>query len=329
MKSVIPARSHGAAPEMIDSYCTVAFDFDLTDIQLFIDVSEANSLTHGADRSHLSVPAASTRIKNIEDRMGIPLLYRTSQGVTVTPPGQAFLHHARLVLRQIEQLRGDLQEYVRGIKGHVRILANTTSIEFLPSALSKFLSLHPGVSVDLQEMLSSDIVRAISTGIGDVGLVADGSRTENLETFRYRQNRLVVATPIGHPLAELATVPFEQTLEFDCVSLADASGHHTFLSRAAADLHKTIRLRVQVSNFEALCRLIAAGVGIGVLPEEIARRHSKAVKIRIVELSDTWARRNLVACVREFQSLPLFTKDLINVLVEEGNIPREDSPGLG
>jgi DNA-binding transcriptional LysR family regulator len=303
-------------------WCVVAFDFDLIDLQLFVNVAEANSLTHGAERSHLSVPAASTRIKNVEDRMGMTLLYRTSQGVTLTPAGQTLLHRARLVLQHMEQLHGDLQEYVRGIKGHVRILANTTSIEFLPTVLSQYLTTHPGVSVDLQQHLSTDIVRAISEGIGDIGLVAGSSRTENLEVFEYKQNRLVVATSHAHPLSKLDIVAFEQTLEFDYVSLVDAITHHTFLERAAADLHKTIKLRVQVSNFEALCRLIAAGVGIGVLPEEVARRHGKSMDIRIVELSDTWAARNLVACVRRFESLPAFTKDLIELIVAEGRISK-------
>ncbi|MBA4006247.1 MAG: LysR family transcriptional regulator, partial [Delftia sp.] len=98
----------------------MAMHFDLVDLRLMVHIADANSMTRGAELSFISLPAASTRIKNLEESIGTKLLYRTSQGVTLTPPGQAFVTHARMVLGQIEHLRGDMQEYVRGIKGHVR-----------------------------------------------------------------------------------------------------------------------------------------------------------------------------------------------------------------
>ena len=93
--------------------------FDLVDLRLMVHIADANSMTRGAELSFISLPAASTRIKNLEEGIGTKLLYRTSQGVTLTPPGQALVTHARTVLSQLEHLRGDMQEYVRGIKGHV------------------------------------------------------------------------------------------------------------------------------------------------------------------------------------------------------------------
>src|SRR5260370_30749601 len=153
--------------------------FDLVDLRLITCIAGPDSLTRGAERFHMSVHAASTRIKNLEESMGTKLLYRTSQGVTLTPPGQAFLHHARLVLSQLEQLRGDMQEYARGVKGHVRIFANTTATtEFLPNDLRDFLAAHPHVNVELSERLSHDVVRPASLGTADVGIVACNCRPE-------------------------------------------------------------------------------------------------------------------------------------------------------
>ncbi|MGN6703353.1 MAG: LysR family transcriptional regulator, partial [Burkholderiaceae bacterium] len=198
--------------------------FDLVDLRLFVNISEENSLTRGAERSHLSLPAASTRIRNLEDSIGVKLLYRTAQGVTLTPPGQALLLHARLVLQQLEQLRGDLQEYVRGVKGHLRIFANTTAItEFLPAVLPAFLAEHPDISIDLRERLSHDIVRAVAEGRTDIGIVAGTVRTEGLETLPYRRDRLGVAAAPAHPLARRESVAFEDTLDYDYVGLPEAS----------------------------------------------------------------------------------------------------------
>lgn len=296
----------------------MALHFDLVDLTLFVNIAETNSMTRGAERSHMSVPSASTRIKNFEDSLGTKLLYRTSQGVTLTPPGQAFLHHARLVLQQLEQLRGDLHEYVRGVKGHVRIFANTTAItEFLPAVLPAFLASHPDVSVDLRERLSPDIVRAVSEGKTDIGIVGGDVRTEGLETIPYRQDRLVLITAPAHPLARHSSVGFEEVLEYDYVGLHESSAIHLFLSQAAHRLHKSLKMRIQVGNFEAVCRMIEANAGIGILPESAARRHARTMSIRIIQLSDDWAIRKLCICVRSMQLLPGFARELVELLTAD------------
>ena len=294
----------------------MAAHFDLPDIKLFVNIAEANSLTRGAERSHMSLPAASIRIKNLEEGLGAKLLYRTSQGVTLTPPGQAFMHHARLVLQQLADLRGDLAEYVKGAKGHVRIFANTTAMaEFLPAVLPKFLASHPDVNIDLKERLSNDIVRAVSEGKVDIGIVAGNVRTEGLEILPYVEDRLVLVTSNSHALAERDEIEFVEALGHDFVGMVEASAIHGFLAQAANDLHRSIKIRIQVGNFETACRMIEANVGLCVLPFSAASRHAKSMGIQIVEIKDEWAVRKLQICVRSVQALPVFARELIELLV--------------
>ena len=294
----------------------MAAHFDLPDIKLFVNIAEANSLTRGAERSHMSLPAASIRIKNLEEGLGAKLLYRTSQGVTLTPPGQAFMHHARLVLQQLADLRGDLAEYVKGAKGHVRIFANTTAMaEFLPAVLPKFLASHPDVNIDLKERLSNDIVRAVSEGKVDIGIVAGNVRTEGREILPYVEDRLVLVTSNSHALAERDEIEFVEALGHDFVGMVEASAIHGFLAQAANDLHRSIKIRIQVGNFETACRMIEANVGLGVLPFSAASRHAKSMGIQIVEIKDEWAVRKLQICVRSVQALPVFARELIELLV--------------
>jgi DNA-binding transcriptional LysR family regulator len=291
--------------------------FDLVDIRLLVNIAETNSVTHGASRSNMSTPAASVRIKNMEERLGTKLLYRTSHGVTLTPPGEALLHHGRIVLRQLERLRGDLHDYVRGVKGHVRVFANTTAItEFLPAVLRDYLATHPDVSVDLREHLSDDIVRAVSDGTTDIGIVAGGVRTEDLEVLPYREDRLVLVAAADHPLARKKKIAFAETLDFDHVG-HQGSAMHAFLQQAAHVAHKPIKDRIQVGNFEALCRMVEANVGIGILPESSASRHGRSLRICIVPLSDPWALRQLEICVRRLDALPAFAKDLVDLLTAD------------
>ena len=207
----------------------MASHFDLTDLQLIVNIGDANSLTRGAERSHLSLPAASNRVKNLEEHFGTRLFHRNSQGVTLTPSGEAFLRHARKVLQQIEHLRGDIYEYSRGIKGQVRMVANTTAMnEFMPAVLSRYLASHPDVTVDLRERLSYLVVKAVVDGAADIGIVAGKPAGAELQYLPYRRDRLALVTPSNHPLASRESVSFNETLDYEYVGLSEWSAIHAF-----------------------------------------------------------------------------------------------------
>lgn len=296
----------------------MASHFDLTDLQLIVNIGDASSLTRGAEKSHLSLPAASNRVKNLEEHFGTRLFHRNSQGVTLTASGESFLRHARKVLQQIDQLRGDIQEYSRGIKGQVRVVANTTAMtEFMPTVLSRYLAAHPDVTVDLRERLSYLVVKAVADGAADIGIVAGQPAANGIEYLPYRSDRLVLVTNADHPLAGLASVGFVQTLDYEYVGLSEWSAIHAFLIQAAGNLGHPFRFRVEVGSFDAVCRMIEAGVGIGVIPEQAARRYAGAMKIRVVSLTDDWAERKLHICARKFEALPAFARELVDMLLAD------------
>jgi DNA-binding transcriptional LysR family regulator len=305
-------------------------EFDLIDIRLFVDVADLNSLTRGAERSNMTPPSASLRIKNIEERLHTKLLYRSNRGVTLTPAGKAFLHHGRLMLLHAQQLQDNLREYAKGIRGHVRVLANTTAIaEFLPSVLASFLAAHPDVSVDLGEQLSIGIVRALAEGTAEIGIVAGSISTEDLVVLPYRADRLVLVTPRNHVLAKHRQIKFADTLSFDHVGLVEGSALFVFLTQAAHALNKTITTRVRVGNFESLCRMVEADVGVGIVPEYAARRYSHHMDIRVVSLVDEWATRDLQICVRSLEALPLFARWLVDALLADSKSAADRGAGQG
>src|SRR5206468_4980545 len=198
--------------------------FDLVDLNLFRHIVEAGSITHGAERAHLALAAASTRVRNMEEALGASLLVRGRQGVTPTQAGRTLLQHARAILRQAESLREDLGAYAGGAAGQVRVLSNTNALtEFLPETLSAFLTTHPQVSVDLEERLSDEIVGLIAEGVADIGIVAGTVDAGGLETFPYRSDRFVLVVARDHPLARRAKIGFGEVLDHDFVGLDRAS----------------------------------------------------------------------------------------------------------
>ncbi|MFA7437949.1 LysR family transcriptional regulator [Castellaniella sp.] len=301
----------------------MATHIDLTDMQLMVHVASARSLTKGAERTHLSLPAASNRVKNMEAHLGTQLLYRTSQGVSLTPSGEALVKHARVVLRQIEHLRGDMREFASGIKGRVRVYANTTAMnEFLPAALERYLVAHPDVNIELRERLSHEVVRAVAEGVADIGLTAQASGGAGVRFLPYRTDRLVLVTHARHALAQQSCHPFASLLDYDFICLFEASAIHSFLLQAAEDQGRLLKKRVEVSNFETCCRLIAAQVGIGVIPESAALRYADSMPIAILTLEDAWALRKLHICVQETTELPAFARELVDLLVADAAAAR-------
>jgi DNA-binding transcriptional LysR family regulator len=289
--------------------------FDLVDLRLFRHVVEAGSITHGAQRAHLALAAASTRIRHMEKALGAALLVRQRQGVTPTQAGRTLLQHARIILRQTERLREDLGAYAGGLAGQIRLLSNTNALtEFLPEALSSFLSAHPHVSVDLEERLSDEIVGLIAEGVADLGIVAATVDASSLTTYPFRKDRFVLVVGRAHPLARRTTVAFAQVLDHDFVGLDRASALQRFLADKAARIGQPLRLRVQLRSFDAVCRLVECDVGIGIVPETTARRVSRTMAIVPVALSDSWAARELRICIRNLDELPPYARQLVGHL---------------
>jgi DNA-binding transcriptional LysR family regulator len=289
--------------------------FDLADLSLFREVVEAGSITRGAERAHLALAAASTRIRNMEDAIGAALLLRGRQGVVPTQAGRTLLQHARTMLLQAERLREDLGGYAGGLAGQIRVLSNTNALtEFLPEALSSFLATHPHVSVDLEERLSDEIVGLIAEGVADLGIVAGTVDAGALETYPFRKDRFVLVVARDHPLAKRARIGFAQVLDRDFVGLDRASALQRFLADKAARIGRPLRLRIQLRSFDAVCRLVECNVGIGIVPETTARRAARAMGIVAVALTDPWAVRDLTICVRGMRELPPLARQLVEHL---------------
>jgi len=289
--------------------------FDLADLRLFLNVVEAGSITRGAERTHLAIAAASTRIRNMEEALGTPLLHRERQGTTPTETGRTLAHHARILLQQADRMHGDLGQYAEGIRGQIRLLSNTNALtEFLPEPLSAFLAAHPQINIDLEERLSDEIVAAIADGAADIGIVAGTVETAGLEILPFRTDRFVLVVARHHPLASAERRAFAEVLDCDFVGLDRTSALQRFLSEKAERIGRRLKLRVQLRGFDAVCRLVECNVGIGVVPATTAERHAKTMAIHRIELTDEWALRKLTICVRRREDLPLYAQALVRHL---------------
>lgn len=291
--------------------------FDLVTLALFVNVAREGSISGGARRSHLAIGAASRRITDLEAALGTPLLYRLPSGVELTEAGQTCLTHARRVLHEVGQLSGSLSDFAHGLRGQVQIAANTSSLtQFLPEDLADFMETQPGVRIALEEQNSVDIVNAVRDNRADVGVFADRTPCAGLETFPYRLDELVLVAPPSHPLSKRAAVNFVDTLAYDYVGLPPSTSLAMRLQEESARIDQSLRLRIQVRSFDAICRMVAATHTIGVLPRRAAAPHARSMKLKLIGLNDDWARRWLLIGVRDSEALTAAARLLLQHLVD-------------
>ncbi|MGQ7261885.1 LysR family transcriptional regulator [Vreelandella sp. V005] len=291
--------------------------FDFVTLKLFISVADEGRLTAAAEREHLALAAVSKRISDLEALVGTTLLYRRPRGVELTPAGQAFLHHARRILDNIERLHAELSEYGEGVRGHVRIHSNTSAIiAFLPQDLSAFSRLYPEIKIDLQERVSSEIIAAVRDGLTDIGIFAGHVPAPDLQQLSYRHDRLVLMTPIDHPLAKRESIAFNEALAFDFIGLQQDASLQSLLNEQANLAGKALRMRIQVRSFDAICRMIHHGMGVGVLPEQTIYRDLGDLQLKSIPLSDPWAQRELVIGMRRYASLHVTARHLVDHLTQ-------------
>ncbi|GHC24110.1 GntR family transcriptional regulator [Kushneria pakistanensis] len=297
---------------------------DFVTLRLFVAIADEHSLTRAASREHLALAAVSKRISDLERQLGISLLYRRPRGIELTAAGHAFLHHARLMLENLSRLDADMSEYRIGIKGHVRLHANTSSvIEFLPDDLGEFMDRFPQIRIDMKERLSHEIVTAVRDGLADVGLYAGHVPAEGLDARLWRRDRLVLVVPQGHPLAGAPSAALEQALDNDFIGLEQDASLQALLQDGARRFDRPLRMRIQVRSFEGICRMIDRGMGIGVLPWRAVSARHHGLSLVAIPLTDEWALRELHLVMRDYQGLPVIARQLVDHLLRCGE---RDSP---
>ncbi|MEI2417425.1 LysR family transcriptional regulator [Orrella sp. JC864] len=288
---------------------------DLTTLQLFVAVLETGSIAAAAQREHIAASALSKRIAELERAAGVPLLSRHARGVEPTAAGQSLARGARVMLRQAADLSAQMQDYAYGVRGHVRLFANLSSItQFLPDELKTFLARHPGVRLDLEERVSSVVTRAVAESEADIGIFALSDEREGLAVHPYHEDEMALLVPAGHPLARRRTVGFLQTLAYEHVGMHRGSAASFLLHRQANAANLEWRVRFHATSYDALVSLVRAGLGIGVLPLrslDLYRRDG----VKVVRLSDPWARRRLSVCVRAEGPLSSAAKLLLEHLL--------------
>jgi DNA-binding transcriptional LysR family regulator len=301
---------------------TTSLKIDFQTLRVFAAVADTQNITKAAEREFIAPSAVSKRLSDLEEMLGTKLLHRLSRGVSLTPAGEALRRHAHTILTAIDQLKDELSEFAEGVRGDVRILANRSALaEFLPEDLRSFSLRYPTINVRLEEENSAAIIKAVTEGHSDIG-VYTGSIVDpgGLETFDYRVDRFVLLVPTDHPLADAPSVLFERTLAYTFIAFEARSAWDMTISMAAKQAGVSLEFRYRLKTVEAVCRMVAVGLGIGIIPHGMFDTINPALGLHAIEIEDAWSKRVLKIAVRETATLDVSSK-LMLVHLRESTAP--------
>ena len=289
--------------------------FDLVDLRLLVSVIEAGSMAEAARRAHISVSALHERMKLLEERAGVPLLERTVRGSKPTHAGATVAESARVILLQAERLSGVVEGWKSRQSGVIRVRANSNAVaSFLPDVLARFLARHPDVVVDLREETSDRIARAIRSGDADLGVAASNADLEGTETRPLVSDRLVLVAPPGHRLAGRRQVSFVEVLDESFIGLDEQSAIHAYLGEHARRLGREMTVRIRLRSFESVCRMVAVGAGVSIVPVSVVPHAVPGTGLGVVRLSEPWAQRDLVICIARDRPVSELVQRLLDEL---------------
>lgn len=295
---------------------------DPVSLRLFVAVMEEGTIAEAATREHIAASAVSKRLSELEQTLQTELFVRSNKGTEPTAAAFALLNLARGVLNDLDGIFTQMSEYASGVRGQVRVYANISAItQFLPAELKSFMERYPQVQIHLQERISSVIAKAVADNAADIGILNDGSYGEQFSLLPYHDDELVVIAPVGHALTRRKSVKLAQVLDYEMVGAHPGSAMINLLTKAAAELGRPLRLRIQVSSYDALCLMVAAGMGLGVMPRKSAQLFLPSLKIRCVSLDEPWAARKLVLCVRDLAALSPAARLLVQHLAAPAENP--------
>jgi DNA-binding transcriptional LysR family regulator len=288
---------------------------DLATLRVVVAAADLGSISAASDRLQLAVAAASTRITALEASLGFRVFERSPRGVQLTPAGQMLVQRSRALLIDADRLALDLRGYGDGLQGHVRVLANTSALlEVLPQRLQAFMSEHPLIQVDIEERGSPEIPIPLLEGRADFGVVDLPVAPAGLALTPFFTDTLVLLTPGTHRLASRRRLALADALDEPFITLTDGTALSNRLMACAAQAGRTLHVRMRMRGFDAVSRMVAAGLGVGVLPLQAIAPQLAHLDVKAVPLTDAWARRTHSIATRTGVPLAPAARTLVRAL---------------
>lgn len=237
-------------------------------LDAFVAVAQSRSLAEASERIHLSQPAISIALRKLEETVGGALFSRSTRQLTLTPEGEAFLPVAIRLLHDWTDAFEDLDELFSKKRGKVSVAAlPTLAAGLLPGVIAAFHVRYPRINFALHDVLAEQVNMMVREGRADLGLSVPPFNSEDLAFEPVLEDRYVAVCPLGHPLLERPLVTWHQLAGHPFIGINRLSSSRQDIDRIMADVGQPLDIICDASQIATVGRMVAAGVGISVLPQ--------------------------------------------------------------
>lgn len=267
---------------------------NLASLRMFLIAYEEGNFTRAAERSNIALSAFTKRIQDLEYILGAPLFERHARGISATSAGDEFAYHIRDILRRLNVACQSIGEFASGARGRVRISATPSAIVGgLADDIYNFTRERPEIEIELKESDSWSVLPDVDSSRSDLGLHMSVMDTPpGMQSMAYRQADLVAIVANNHPLAAVAVVTFDQLLEYEHISLGKHSTLRNYFIKRSEEMGHQFRFRT-VSSFEVMRSMVAAALGIGLIPEMMVKAPQDRPGLVVIPIGEDWGRRSI------------------------------------
>lgn len=298
---------------------------DLVSLRLFLATANEGSLGRAAQRESISLSAISRRISDLESRTAVTLFERHDRGMILTAAGEALAGHVRVLFDRLDEMVDDLHKFQKEAKGHVRICHISAAASMLPKVIASFLAKHGHIDVQVDETTTFETSHAIRCGRADLGLVSSGHAfLEDLFVMPWREDELVLILPPDHPLSAKKALQFEDVLGEPLIGWRRDETTLSQYERYADSVGVSLKIRAHAGSFESIRQMVAEGLGCALVPANAARPYAGELGIEVRSLSEAWARRWLMICVRDPNHLSASATLVVEHLLDLSPCARTD-----
>jgi DNA-binding transcriptional LysR family regulator len=257
-------------------------------LRVFVEVAQQGSMVRAAEALHLTPPAVSMQVKEVENAVGLPLFDRRGRQVTLSTTGEYFLVHARRLLANLKQADDAMARFKRLERGLLTIGIVTTAQYFVPRLLAQFQEEHPGVEVRLRVMANREqLVSLMEAGEVDLSVMGRPPREIATRAEAFAAHPLVFVCPPGHPLLQVGHPPARALETYAFIAREHGSGTRAAMAAFLSERRIEPRITMEMPSNETIKQAVMAGMGLGFLSLHTIGLELRAGLLHVLEVEDT------------------------------------------
>ncbi|HEY5717444.1 MAG TPA: LysR substrate-binding domain-containing protein [Motiliproteus sp.] len=236
-------------------------------VRAFVAIARTRSFAEACGLVHLSQPALSIAIKNLEEAVGGKLLNRTTRTLALTPEGESFYPVAKRLLADWDDALNDLHQRFSLSRGKVTIAAMPSfACNLLPHALCSFRGKHPAINISVNDVIAEDVVDMVRNGRVELGITFDPGEIDGLEFEQLFEDRFVAVFPATHPLLQHPVVELRQLVQSDLILLQHPSTVRVLIERQLDAAGIALSTVLEAHQLATIGRMVATGLGVSIVP---------------------------------------------------------------